>query len=294
MRPCLFASRPASVAAVLSAALCAVFFATGAGSARDPELHWIVGGLVIGAYVLLALVVVPSRPGRLAWTLAAGQAGAGLLYAVMAVLLPLVLGPVFDLGVLAGGSAFGAAQLWILLSATRALAQEWPRPWWRRTAVVTTGTALFVGWIVPLALVIFPHTQTGESRAISDLRTFVSAQTAYRAVNGRLYGTPVCLFTPRTCISAYPADGVAFLEPAFLQDVRHGYRFTFHPGEEAVREGGHRGLVSWAYVAVPLNPGDSGIRSFCADASGTLRVHPDDEMPAPVGGACSPDAAPLH
>ena len=53
-------------------------------------------------------------------------------------------------------------------------------------------------------------------------------------------------------------------------------------------------LGGWAYVAVPIQPGQTGVRSFCADMSGQLCDVPDGSAPDASSGACpvSPERTP--
>ena len=54
------------------------------------------------------------------------------------------------------------------------------------------------------------------------------------------------------------------------------------------------GLISFAYVLVPVNPRQTGVRSFCGDASGVLCYKPDGSEPAVVNGQCPADCRDLR
>jgi hypothetical protein len=49
-------------------------------------------------------------------------------------------------------------------------------------------------------------------------------------------------------------------------------------------------LKSYAYVAVPLEPGRTGYRGFCIDDSGALRFTRDGTAPPVVDGRCGATA----
>ena len=137
-----------------------------------------------------------------------------------------------------------------------------------------------------------------EAATIGDIRTVISAEAAYQSYSGGYYGPPECLAAPATCLPAY--SGPNFLEPEFASaTVKSGYRRTFHPGS-AVASGSDgtaapRGsLESFAYVAVPREPGKTGIRGFCGDAKGRICFTTDGSPPAVTGGLCDPRCTDLR
>jgi hypothetical protein len=139
-----------------------------------------------------------------------------------------------------------------------------------------------------------------ESSAISRLRSFVSSEAIYAGANGGLYGTLECLVTPSQCLANYPAGNPVFLTPDYLASDNRGYTFTFHPGNKATAEeikaaGAVPGsLKTWAYAALPVAPGRSGVRSFCIDETGVLRMTTDPTIPSVVGGRCPDSMSPLQ
>ena len=64
------------------------------------------------------------------------------------------------------------------------------------------------------------------------------------------------------------------------------------PGEPApqdvVQDGqvSSSSLLSWAYIAVPLEPSRSGVRGSCADMSGAICTTPDGSAPDVSYGEC--------
>ena len=98
---------------------------------------------------------------------------------------------------------------------------------------------------------------------------------------------------PATCLPGY--SGLNFLEPEFASaTLKSGYQRTFHPGPAAAGAGGTapppQALESWAYVAVPVTQGTTGIRSFCGDASGRVCAVNAGSIDA-SGGQCPPPPA---
>jgi uncharacterized membrane protein len=126
------------------------------------------------------------------------------------------------------------------------------------------------------------RSSANESAAIGDLRTVISAQAAYQSANGGFYGEMACLAQPKLCIVGY--EGPHFLDPELASATeRSGYRRAFHPGPPA---GTPRSLAGYAYTAVPAQPGQTGLRSFCGDASGMICFDPTGADVVPENGAC--------
>jgi hypothetical protein len=158
------------------------------------------------------------------------------------------------------------------------------------TAVVVLSAAI----CTPLAG-RHPHTVSPEHAAIRDIRTMISAESAYQSANGGFYDVPECLFTPQRCIPAYPANAPTFIDPLLGQTtvIKSGYRRVFHPGPPAdaasVRQAGASAssLLSWAYTAVPLVPGETGARGFCGDGTGIVCFTPDGQAPGVENGLCA-------
>jgi hypothetical protein len=103
------------------------------------------------------------------------------------------------------------------------------------------------------------------------------------------------------CIPGYPDAGPTFLDAAFLGvDVRHGYRFRFVPGPEAPAEVLQMGEISpsslagFAYLGEPAQPGQTGVRAFCAEASGVICFDADGRLGDVSDGTCPDDCTPLQ
>jgi type IV pilus assembly protein PilA len=137
-----------------------------------------------------------------------------------------------------------------------------------------------------------------EAATIGDIRTVISAEAAYQGASGGYYGPLECLPAPADCIPGYA--GPTFLDPALASaTVKSGYRRTFVAGPAAaVTIGGPptppRSLESFAYVAVPENRGQTGVRGFCGDSSGRICATTDGSAPEVVDGACDPECRDLR
>jgi type II secretory pathway pseudopilin PulG len=131
-----------------------------------------------------------------------------------------------------------------------------------------------------------------EAATIGDIRTVISAEMAYQSASGGYYGPPECLAVPTTCLPAY--SGLTFLQPELASaTTKSGYRRTFHPGPAAAAGADRtasQALETWAYVAVPVTTGTTGVRSFCGDASGRVCAVKAGSIDA-SGGQCPPPPA---
>jgi type IV pilus assembly protein PilA len=172
-------------------------------------------------------------------------------------------------------------------------------PVWAIVAAVLVFGVFGVGMIAAIAIpsLLRARVSANESAAIGDLRTLISAQAAYRDANGGHYeGSLECLASPYIgCVPNYPAGGPTFLDAALASQVpRHGYQGRFDVGEQPAIDGARSSptsVLAWAYVARPVAPGQTGVRSFCGDSSGVICYRPDGADVSTAGGACPRSAA---
>ncbi|HUG54512.1 MAG TPA: DUF805 domain-containing protein, partial [Vicinamibacteria bacterium] len=145
-------------------------------------------------------------------------------------------------------------------------------------AVVAVVAVLFL--IVPMigivAAIAIPsllraRISANEASAIGSVRTVVSAQAAYQSANqGAFDGRWECLAGPQDCIPGYA--GPSFLEAGLFAGPRSGYVHELMGGGRAGAGPGRSASSAdgFAVIAYPAEPGKSGIRAFCGDA--TFRV----------------------
>jgi hypothetical protein len=165
--------------------------------------------------------------------------------------------------------------------------------------IITSGLGLLM--LVPaviIAAIAIPsllraRISANESSTIGDIRSVISAQAAYQMSNGGYYeGRLDCLAKPSECLPEYPSTSPTFIDPAIASlQPKSGYRRSLHtasPG--AVPSSSSRSSVeAYAYIAVPITPGQTGIRGFCGDASGILCSTADGSEPGVRNGACDLD-----
>lgn len=133
-----------------------------------------------------------------------------------------------------------------------------------------------------------------EAATIGDVRTVISAQSAYQSANCGSYGRLECLSNPQGpgCIADYPPGAPTFLDSSLsAAAAKSGYRRTFHPGAAAAltQGSGCTGLESFAYTAEPTTRGKTGVRGFCGDASGRVCFTADGSAPPVTNGRCAED-----
>jgi type II secretory pathway pseudopilin PulG len=134
--------------------------------------------------------------------------------------------------------------------------------------------------------------QANEAMAIGDLRTYISAQAAYQSASGGVYGSLECLHAPSGCIQGYPETAPTFLDGELASLVnKGGYRRSFHPGRATASDMTTPAYESYAVVLEPLQPGRTGRRTFCGDATGVICFTGEPPAPVPVDGACPPPPA---
>jgi hypothetical protein len=128
-----------------------------------------------------------------------------------------------------------------------------------------------------------------EAVAVADIRNFMTGQTLFMSLADGAYGEFRCMRRPSDCIVGVPEEQM--MEPGMLVAERRGYRRKFHPGARVTGPKAKGSpspfLKSFAYTAVPIAPGESGVRGFCGDPSGRICVTADGSEPAVVGGACA-------
>jgi len=132
-----------------------------------------------------------------------------------------------------------------------------------------------------------PPVSRNEAATIRNMRTMIAAQVTYQERSGGFYGVPECLGAPRGCIADYPINVPDLLdnELAQMTAVKNGYRLVFHAGAPA--GGSAKSLQSYVYLAVPLAFGTTGVRGFCADATGRICSTPDGRLVEIENGQCS-------
>ena len=159
--------------------------------------------------------------------------------------------------------------------------------------IVLSGLAIPCGGIwaaIAIPSLLRARVSANEAGTIGDIRTVISGQAMYQSQTGS-YGTLECLARPGGCIPGY--NGPTFLDTSLAAaGPKNGYMRTFHAGPPATAESSPTGmaapggLMSFAYVAVPVTRNQTGVRAFGGDARGVICYPVDGTPPQVVDGAC--------
>ena len=104
-----------------------------------------------------------------------------------------------------------------------------------------------------------------ESSALAHVRTVLSAQASFELLNGGFAAEVRCLASPAGCAGVQD-PGVPYVDAAFAESERLGYRFQLHPGGMATGAIDRSGAV--AITALPID-GGLAMRSFCGHVTAT-------------------------
>jgi prepilin-type N-terminal cleavage/methylation domain-containing protein len=144
-----------------------------------------------------------------------------------------------------------------------------------------------------LAAVVIPALITGrvaanESATLGDIRTIISAQTAYRSVNSGFYeGNLWCLVAPSNapCIPSYPSNGPTFLDStlgSLIAKTGYNRAFTAGPFVQPPPPASPGSVLGYRYDATPITIFVTGVRGFAADQAGRICATANG---TPVGGS---------
>jgi hypothetical protein len=125
-----------------------------------------------------------------------------------------------------------------------------------------------------------------EAVAVGDIRTIITSEYAFQSGASGSFGQIRCLSRPVECLPDY--KGPVFLDAALTDAAeKNGYRRQFHPGPSTAMAKASPLLKTFAYIAVPLVPGESGQRSFCGDSTGRICALTDGSAPEVKAGECA-------
>jgi prepilin-type N-terminal cleavage/methylation domain-containing protein len=148
-----------------------------------------------------------------------------------------------------------------------------------------------IGIIAAIAIpaLLRARISANESATIGDIRSMLSAQSAYHAA-ATVYGSPACLNAPSGagCIPSYPATAPVFLDAQLASLVaKTGYGRSFE-GRPAPG-----GFGCFTYHATPTMGNVTGVRGFAGDCSGRLCYTTNGSAVVTVAQALPPGCAPL-
>jgi type IV pilus assembly protein PilA len=155
-----------------------------------------------------------------------------------------------------------------------------------------------IGIIAAIAIpsLLRARVSANESATIGDIRTVISAYSAYQTANGGWYDSVfTCLTAPSAgCIPSYPAAAPTFLDSQLTALAsKSGYDRSFDgtapPPAVIPNTSSLTSVGTYAYHATPSTPNQTGVRGFAGEASGRICFTPSG-APVPPGtpGTISP------
>lgn len=158
----------------------------------------------------------------------------------------------------------------------------------------------FVGIVAAIAIpsLLRARISANEASALSDVQQIVSAQVTYSRANGGQFDSLECLASPQTCLPGYPPEGPVFLS-GLLTGAKNGYQREFYRGapsdtsDTAFANLSPSSVASFVFVAYPISPGLTGVRSFCGDSAGMVCAMADGRAPDVSSGYCPADCLPF-
>jgi prepilin-type N-terminal cleavage/methylation domain-containing protein len=140
-----------------------------------------------------------------------------------------------------------------------------------------------IGIIAAIAIpsLLRARVSANESATIGDIRTVISAQSAYQSSNGGWYDSNLrCLTVPSVaCIPSYPANAPTFLDSQLTaQNAKSGYSRSFDgtaPPPPANPTISATSVGTWVYHATPTTQNQTGVRGFAGEAGGRICFTPD-------------------
>jgi hypothetical protein len=156
--------------------------------------------------------------------------------------------------------------------------------------VVIMGGIVFASIVAAIVIpsLVRAQVSANEKAAIASLRAVRVGEETYAIANDGFGDKLECLTRTSQCLPGHSATSPRFLNERYLIPERNGYEFRFLPGPPAPPHGriSPSSLEGWAYVAVPVRPGETGIRSFCTDMAGRLCAVADGTPPDASNGVC--------
>ena len=155
-----------------------------------------------------------------------------------------------------------------------------------------------IGIIAAIAIpsLLRARISANESATIGDIRTWISAEAAYRGANAGFYDSnPVCLTKPNSCISTYSPTAPNFNDSQIASlTTKSGYSRAM--GSDAgippnIPPGASPTSTSAVvYEATPATPNKTGVRGFAGDTSGIICTCFSGCTPPNAGGKVIPTA----
>jgi len=158
-----------------------------------------------------------------------------------------------------------------------------------------------IGIIAAIAIpsLLRARVSANESATIGDIRTVISAQSAYQSSNGGWYDSALtCLTSPSAgCIPSYPSAAPTFLDSQLtILNSKSGYDRSWDPGALATITPtiSPTSTGVWVYHATPATPNQTGVRGFAGEAGGRICFTPSGALVVSTAGVIDPNCNDLR
>jgi len=172
----------------------------------------------------------------------------------------------------------------------------------RRPRLLTVVGALVNVGVFPYSVAVAgmsrPRVGYFVGQAATEVRAVMAAQASYKQANGGYYDSQLeCLIRPGACIPDYPSGREAVLSQESLGTPRAWYAFALRSGPRPSplpRLVSQTSVLSYAYVAAPVDPSSYASWGVCGDSTGVVCWTTDGTTPevspdgACVVGQCRP------
>ena len=158
-----------------------------------------------------------------------------------------------------------------------------------------------IGIIAAIAIpsLLRARVSANESATIGDIRTVISAQSAYQSSNGGWYDANLtCLTSPAGCIPSYPSAAPTFLDSQLTTTAqpKSGYSRSFEPAALAPAAAtiSKSSTGNWVYHATPTTQNQTGVRGFAGEAGGRICFTPQGAVVKSAAGVIDPNCNDLR
>ena len=131
-----------------------------------------------------------------------------------------------------------------------------------------------IGIIAAIAIpsLLRARVSANEAAVIGDIRTVISAESAYSSAALGSYGVLTCLATPSGCLGMYALGAPTFLDSNITNTMmtKGGYTRMFWAGPATVGSSNTGSLDTYSYAATPSVVNQTGVRGFAGDSSGRV------------------------
>src|SRR2546425_270164 len=138
---------------------------------------------------------------------------------------------------------------------------------------------IVVGIILIIASIAIPNYMksrmvANEAAAVENIRTITTAETTYNISYGNGYAPTLLTLGGKPPVSCNHAALIDDVLAATASRTRSNSRYSARPAVGAPPAGCAPGVNLYTVAAMPVVPGSTGQRGFCADPSAVIRTEP--------------------